>query len=82
MKRDFDNFVNKLCYTAFKKESENPKIADPQLDSNTPGLVNPPPIQKQPHINYRKEKANRNSLETFIELVENDIFKPTNYKRI
>ena len=46
------------------------------------GLGNPPPIQKQPHINNRKEKTNINSLETLIELVENDIFKPTKYKRI
>ena len=46
------------------------------------GLGNQPPIQKQPHINNRKEKTNINSLETFIDLVENDIFKSTNYKRI
>ena len=51
------------------------------LDSSTSDLGNPPPIQKHPHINYRKEKTNINSLETFIELVENDIFKPTNYKK-
>ena len=58
------------------------KNADPQLDSSTSGLGNPPPVQKKPNINYRREKANINSLETFIELVENDIFKPSNYKRI
>ena len=34
------------------------------------------------HVNYRKDKTNINSLETFIELVENDIFKPDNYRRI
>ena len=45
-------------------------------------MGNPPPIQKQPNINYRKEKTNINSLETFTELVENDIFKLGNYKRI
>ena len=33
-------------------------------------------------VNYRKEKTNRNSLDIFTELEENDIFKPTNYKRI
>ena len=58
------------------------KNADPQLDSSTSRLGNPPPIQKHPNINYRKEKTNINSLATFIELVENDIFKPGNYKRI
>ena len=58
------------------------KNGDPQVDSSTLGLRNPPPIQKLPNINYQKEKRNINSLQTFIELVENDIFKPTNYKRI
>ena len=45
-------------------------------------LGNTFPIQKQPNINYRKEKTNINSLETFIELAENDIFKPNKYKKI
>ena len=45
-------------------------------------MGNPLPMEKQPNINYWKEKTNINSLETFIELVENDIFKPDNYKRI
>ena len=76
------NFINKLPDTATKQNDENQKNADPQLDSSTSGLGNPPPIQKKPNINYRREKANINSLETFIELVENDIFKPSNYKRI
>ena len=56
--------------------------AESQLDSGTSGLGNPPSIQKQPHINYRKEKTNINSIQNFIELAENDIFKPNNYKRI
>ena len=67
---------------ATKPNHKNQKNADPHLDSSTMGPGNPPPIQKQPNINYRKEKTNINSLETFIELVENDIFKPDNYKRI
>ena len=67
---------------ATKTNYENQKNADPQLDSSTSDLGNPPPIQKQPNINYRKEKTNINCLETLIELVENDIFKPNNYRRI
>ena len=62
--------------------SRSKKNSDPKLDSRSLGLGNPPPIQKQSNINYRKEKTNINSLETFVELVENDIFKPKNYRRI
>ena len=62
LKRDSDNFVNKLRYTATKQDDENKKNGDPQLDSSTLGLRNPPPIQKLPYINYRKEKRNINSL--------------------
>ena len=58
------------------------KNANPQLDSSTSGLGNPPPVQKQPNINQRKEKPNINSLEAFIELVENDIFKLTTIKEL
>ena len=43
---------------------------------------NPPPSKSRPHVNYRIDKTNFNSLETFIELVENDIFNPDNYMRI
>ena len=82
LKRDFDNFVNKLRYMATKQNDEHQKNADPLFDSSTSGLGNPPPIQKQSNIIYRKEKTNINSLETFIELVQNDIFKLDNYKRI
>ena len=67
---------------ATKQNEENKKNANPQLDSSTSGLRNLPPIQKQSNIVYRKEKTNINSLETFIELVENDIFNPNNSKRI
>ena len=58
LKHDFDNFVNKFRYMANKQNDENKKYADPQLDSSTSGLRNPPPIQKQPNINCRKEKTN------------------------
>ena len=67
---------------ATKQDDDNEKNADPLLYSSTSGLVISPPIQKQPHINYRKEKKSINSLEAFTELVENDIFQLTNYKRI
>ena len=80
LKRDFDNFVKSLCYKATRHDDQNKKNADPQLDSRTSGLGISPPIQKQPHINYRKEKTNINSLEALIEIVDNDIFEPTNYK--
>ena len=43
---------------------------------------NPPPSKSSLYVNYRKDKTNINSLETFIELVENDIFKPDNYRRV
>ena len=43
---------------------------------------NQPRSKSRSHVNYRKDKTNINSLETFIELVENDIFKPDNYRRI
>ena len=81
LKRVFDNFLNKLRYNATKHDDQNQKNADPQLDPSTSSLAVSPPIQKQPHINYRKEKTNKNTLETLIELVENDIFEPTNCKR-
>ena len=67
---------------ATKQNDENKKNTDSQLDSSTSGFGNSLPIQKQSNINYRKEKTNINSLEIFAELVENDIFKPNNYKRI
>ena len=65
-----------------KKNDKNKKNANPPLDWSTSGLRNPSPSQEQPNKNHEKEKGNINSLETFIELVENDIFKPDNYKRI
>ena len=65
-----------------KQNDENQKNTDPQLDSSKSGLENPCPVQKQSNIHYWKEKTNINSLETFIELVEDDIFKPHNYKII
>ena len=34
------------------------------------------------NVNFRKEKTNISSLEAFIELVEKDLFKPSNYSKI
>ena len=57
LKRDFYNFVNKLRYMETKQNDENKKEnADPQIHSSASGLGNPPPIQKQSNINYRKER--------------------------
>ena len=57
LKRDFDNFVNKLRYMETKPNDENLKNADPQSDSSISGLGNPPPIQKHPNLNCREEKT-------------------------
>ena len=43
---------------------------------------NPLPSKSCSHVNYRKDKTNINSLETFIEFVENDNFKSDNYRWI
>ena len=43
---------------------------------------NPPPSKSRLHVNYRKDKININSLETFTELLENDISRPDDYRRI
>ena len=45
-------------------------------------LGNPPIGAKSSNVNLRKEKTNISSLEAFIELVEKDLFKPSNYNKI
>ena len=83
LKRDFDNFVNKLRHHASETTTEVPASNNEHLDSRMISKFgNPPPSKSRSHVNYRKDKTNINSLETFIELVENDIFKPDNYRRI
>ena len=57
LKRDFDNFVNKLRYMATKANDENQKNTDPQLDSSISSLGNLPPSQKHTNINCLKEKT-------------------------
>ena len=83
LKRDFDNFVNKLRHHASETTKEVPASNNEHLVSRMISQFgNPPPSKSRSHINYRKDKANIISLETFTELVENDIFKPDNYRRI
>ena len=83
LKRDFDNFLNKLRHHASETTTEVQASNNKHLDSRMISQFgNPPPSKSRSHVNYRKDKTNINSLETFIELVENDIFKPDNYRRI
>ena len=81
LKGDFDNFVDKLRHHAFETTTEVTASNNEHLDSRMVSkLGNPPPSKSRSHVNDRKDKTNINSLETFIELVENDIFKPDNYR--
>ena len=83
LKRDFDNFADNLRHHASKTITEVPGSNNEHLD---PRMIaqfgNPPPSKSRLHVNYRKDEININSLETFTEFVENDIFKPDNYRRI
>ena len=82
-KRDFDNFIKKLHHHASETTTEVPVSNNKHLDSKIISQFgNPPPSKSRSDVNYRKGKTNINSLETFIELVENDVFKPDNYRRI
>ena len=45
-------------------------------------LGNPPIEAKSSNANFRKEKTNISSLEAFIELVEKDLFKSSNYNKM
>ena len=82
LKRDFDNFFNKLRHHASETTTEVPTSNNEHLDSRMISQFgNPPPPKSLSHVNYRKDKTNINSLETFIEFVEIDIFKPDNYRR-
>ena len=82
LKRDFDNF-NKLRHHASETTTEVPASNNEHLDSRMISQFgNPRPSKSRSHVNYRKDKTNINSLETFIELAENDIFKPDNYRPV
>ena len=76
------SFVNKLRFQALKTEKnhveDNPTST--VLSVEPFQLGNPPVKAKSPNINFRREKANVNSLETFIELV--DLFQPCNYNKV
>ena len=75
--QDFDSFVNKLRFHALKTEKNHVEDTPTStaLSVETFQLVNPPVKAKSPSINFRREKTNVSSLETFIELVEKDPFQ-------
>ena len=64
---------------SFSISSINVILQSPKMKSS---IANPPQHQRSSYINYRKEETKMNSLETFIELIEKDIFNPDNYRRI
>ena len=81
LKHNFDNFVNKLRHHASETTTEVPASNNEHLGSRMISQFgNPLPSKSCSHVNYRKDKTNINSLETFIELAENDIFKSDNYR--
>ena len=83
LKRNFDNFVNKLRHHASETTAGVPASDNEHFDSRMiPQFRNLPPSKSCSNVNYRKDKTNINSLETFIELAENDIFKPDNYRPV
>ena len=85
LRRDFDSFVNKRRYRVSKPaetSSINVSHATNISNSLVRQLGNPPIEAKSLNVNFRKEKTNISSLEAFIELVEKDLFKPSNYSKI
>ena len=85
LRRDFDSFVNKLRYRV-SKPAETSSINVNNTTNMSNSLVcqigNPSIEAKFSNVNFRKEKTNISSLETFIELVEKDLLKPSNYSKI
>ena len=85
LRRDFDNFVNKLrCQVSKPAETSSINVNHTTNISNSlvRQLGNSPIQAKSSNVNFRKEKTNISSLEAFIELVEKDLFKPSNYNKI
>ena len=84
LRRDFDGFVNKLGYQ-ISKPAETNSINVNHTTNISNSLVrqlgNPPIKAKSLKVNFRKEKTNMSSLEAFIELVEKDLLKPSNYTK-
>ena len=69
LKRDFDNFINKLHHHASETTTEVPASNNKHLGSRMISQCgNPPPSKSRSHVNYRKDETNINSLENFIEL--------------
>ena len=85
LRRDFDSFVNKLRYRV-SKPAETSSINVNHTSNISNSLVrqlgNPPIEAKSSNVNFNKEKTNISSLEAFIELLEKDLFKPSNYSKI
>ena len=75
--QDFDSFVNKLSYHALKTQrnhvEDNPTST--ALSVETFQLGNRPVKAEFPNINFKREKTNVTSLETFTKLVEKDLFQ-------
>ena len=85
LRRDFNTFVNKRRYLVSKPaetSSINVNHATNISNSLVRQLGNPPIEAKSSNVNFRIEKTNISSLEAFIELVEKDLFKPSNYSKI
>ena len=83
--RDFDSFANKLRYRVLKPaETNSINVNHTKNISNSlvRQLGNLPIGTKSSNLNFREEKTNISSLEAFIELVEKDLFKPSNYNKI
>ena len=71
LKRDFHNFVNQLRHHAPETTTKVPASNSEHLDSRMISQFgNPSPSKSRLHVNYRKDKTNINSLETFTELVK------------
>ena len=55
LKRDFDNFLNKLRHHASETTTEVPASNNEQLDSRMISQFgNPPPSKSRSHVNYKK----------------------------
>ena len=81
----FDSLVNKLRHRV-SKPVETSSIYEPHLknisNSSFLQLDNSSNFKKSSNLNFRKEKTNVSSLETFIGLLGKDLFEPSNYNKI
>ena len=83
LKQDFDSFVNKLRYHANKYISNDEHdVINDHVEINNDTLDKPPPRQLERVYNFRLKPTAIHSLEGFIESLEKDIFRPTNYNKI